>query len=427
NTMAEQNVPAQPPIRTDEQIVPRSQWLTIGKSNLLIVSVIRVFFVYQLWRAILFLAQPVLDGKDFWQADLQMPLNICRWESLTQSKSEEPKEKVELLPSPLWTNDNSDPDNRKPIQQSSYYQVSENGSGETRKPLMKVQDATCNKGATPKNPTNTPHHQQESIPQRKDDDLDLDLAKKLSLEAHQEKGEEEGSVSEATPKLHEVVGKGKAVVSEEQVAHSLIDLSKKKRTTDRFILKDWNVKTEAAALKVDKNQDELDTGLISIAVFTGHSYHINARKATKTNHHISSLTSLIHRPSVKSGKMEQGGLKFYREYSVLCLAPSLSRIKNPERDEEIINQKTRKKNHKRKHECDDDEDDDDVKALQLGSKGSLTHSEAGVDSSLHRLDPNQKFEHNLQMTFQSRAEGNDSDMETLTTLTFPRVGPLYVV
>ncbi|GJW59433.1 hypothetical protein Tco_0108768 [Tanacetum coccineum] len=33
--MAEQNVPTQPPTRTDEQIVPRSQWLTIGKSNLL--------------------------------------------------------------------------------------------------------------------------------------------------------------------------------------------------------------------------------------------------------------------------------------------------------------------------------------------------------------------------------------------------------
>ncbi|GJZ74940.1 hypothetical protein Tco_0639405 [Tanacetum coccineum] len=35
NSMAEQNVPTQPPTRTDEQIVPRSQWLTIGKSNLL--------------------------------------------------------------------------------------------------------------------------------------------------------------------------------------------------------------------------------------------------------------------------------------------------------------------------------------------------------------------------------------------------------
>ncbi|GJX74671.1 putative ribonuclease H-like domain-containing protein [Tanacetum coccineum] len=35
NTMAEQNVPTQAPARTDEQIVPRSQWLQFGKSNIL--------------------------------------------------------------------------------------------------------------------------------------------------------------------------------------------------------------------------------------------------------------------------------------------------------------------------------------------------------------------------------------------------------
>ncbi|GJX81188.1 hypothetical protein Tco_0329337 [Tanacetum coccineum] len=110
--------------------------------------------------------------------------------------------------------------------------------------------------------------QQESNPQEEGNDPDLELAKKLSLETHQEKGEGEGDdadleraiklsldpafqpqgrapvrgvtirdpVSETTPKLHEVVGKGKAVVTEEQVAHSLVDLSKKKRTTDQFVL-----------------------------------------------------------------------------------------------------------------------------------------------------------------------------------------------
>ncbi|GJR53184.1 hypothetical protein Tco_1403705 [Tanacetum coccineum] len=110
--------------------------------------------------------------------------------------------------------------------------------------------------------------QQESIHQEEGNDPDLELAKKMSLEAHQEKGEGEGDdadleraiklsldpaflpqgrapvggvtirdpVSETTSKLHEVVGKGKAIVTEEQVAHSLIDLSKKKRTTDQFIL-----------------------------------------------------------------------------------------------------------------------------------------------------------------------------------------------
>ncbi|GJX30495.1 hypothetical protein Tco_0238574 [Tanacetum coccineum] len=110
--------------------------------------------------------------------------------------------------------------------------------------------------------------QQEPVPQGEGDDPALELAKKMSLDAHQEKGEGEGAdadieraiklsldpsflpqgqapvggvairdpVSETTPKLPEVVGKGKAIVTEEQVAHSLIDLSKKKRTTDQFIL-----------------------------------------------------------------------------------------------------------------------------------------------------------------------------------------------
>ncbi|GJU42102.1 hypothetical protein Tco_1195059 [Tanacetum coccineum] len=110
--------------------------------------------------------------------------------------------------------------------------------------------------------------QQESIPHEEGNDPDLELAKKLSLETPQEKGEGEGDdadleraiklsldpaflpqgrapvggvtirdpVSETTSKLHEVVGKGKAIVTEEQVAHSLINLSKKKRSTDQFIL-----------------------------------------------------------------------------------------------------------------------------------------------------------------------------------------------
>ncbi|GJS95786.1 retrovirus-related pol polyprotein from transposon TNT 1-94, partial [Tanacetum coccineum] len=182
------------------------------------------------------------------------------------------------IPDPLIT---------EAIQQSSYYpkylkMVAEN-TKKTPQESASMQPAT--KRATPKKPTTTtpvkqskPAHsptkkpskrklpqkvrkgkptfqlvdeddeaQQESNPQEEGNDPDLELAKKLSLETHQEKGEGEGQapvggvtirdpVSETTPKLHEVVGKGKAVVFEEQVAHSLIDRSKKKRTTDQFIL-----------------------------------------------------------------------------------------------------------------------------------------------------------------------------------------------
>ncbi|GJR29167.1 hypothetical protein Tco_1105399 [Tanacetum coccineum] len=265
------------------------------------------------------------------------------------------------IPDPLIT---------EAIQQSSYYpkylkMVDEN-TKKTPKESASVQPAT--KRATPKKPTTTTpvkqskpalpptkkpskrklpqkvrrgkptfklvdeddDAQQESNPQEEGNDPELELAKKLSLEAHQEKGGEEGNdadleraiklsldpallpqsrapvggvtirdpVSEASPKLHEVVGKGKAIVTEEQVAHSLIDMSKKKRTTDQFILvrrdqtppdsttgpssqpdDDTSEKvihessstsdsertkseTEAAAPKGDKDQDEVDTSIV---------------------------------------------------------------------------------------------------------------------------------------------------------------------
>ncbi|GJW33609.1 hypothetical protein Tco_0053641 [Tanacetum coccineum] len=126
---------------------------------------------------------------------------------------------------------------------------------------------------TPVKPTKPPSSKQPKSPtkkpsKRESDDPALELAKKMSLDTHQEQEEGEGAdadieraiklsldpsfllqgqahiggiairdlVSETTLKLPKVVGKGKAIITEEQVAHSLIDLSKKKRTTDQFIL-----------------------------------------------------------------------------------------------------------------------------------------------------------------------------------------------
>ncbi|GJY89593.1 hypothetical protein Tco_0504789 [Tanacetum coccineum] len=418
NTMAEQNVPNQPPTRTDEQIVPRSQWLTIGKSNILFKHSLpqQICQVDEQWfdlsadllRKTLAIT-PVNPTHPFelppsgntvidfvnelaypeperllavtnpdtqfckccggLSLKLMLIMQSCYGKSLLKgsrlffshkashkASMKNPKKKVTPLLIPygrfskviiyyLASNNNihrcpdstvhhtgddytlgnlkfvpkgesvevfgmaiPDPLITEAIQQSSYYpkylkMVAEN-TKKTPQESASVQPAT--KRATPKKPTTTTpvkqskpappptkkpskrklpqkvrkgkptfqlvdeddEAQQESIPQEEDDDPDLDLAKKLSLEAHQEKGEEEGNdadleraiklsldpaflpqgrapvggvtirdpVSETTSKLHEVVGKGKAVVTEEQVAHSLIDLSKKKRTTDQFIL-----------------------------------------------------------------------------------------------------------------------------------------------------------------------------------------------
>ncbi|GJT76154.1 hypothetical protein Tco_1042879 [Tanacetum coccineum] len=194
-----------------------------------------------------------------------------------------------------------------------------------------VQPAT--KRATPKKPTTTTPVKQpkpappptkkpskRKLPQKVrkgkptfqliDEDADLERAIKLSLDpAFLPQGRApvggvtiRDPVSETTSKLHEVVGKGKAVVTEEQVAHSLIDLSKKKRTTDQFILArrdqtppdsttgpssqpddDTSEKvihessstsdsertkseTEAAAPKGDKDQDEVDMSTVTSGV-----------------------------------------------------------------------------------------------------------------------------------------------------------------
>ncbi|GJZ89093.1 hypothetical protein Tco_0660875 [Tanacetum coccineum] len=370
NTMAEQNVPNQPPTRTDEQIVPRSQWLTIGKSNLLfnaqkiqknpifrisvdilsntnffqaftasanvpaiylqqfwntmkynektgvyscqvdeqwfdlsadllrkalaitpvipaqpfelppsgntvidfvnelgypepveIVSNIRVNYVYQPWRAILTLINQCLTGKTsgklLWEEFTQGIQTFFSHKASHKASLKDPQKKV----TPLLI----------PYGQFSkviiYYLESNNNIH--RRPDSTVHHTRDdfilgNLKFVPKDD----EAQQESIPQEEGDDPDLELAKKMSLEAHQEKGEGEGAdadmeraiklsldpaflpqgrapvggvtirdpVSETTPKLPEVVGKGKAIVTEEQVAHSLIDLSKKKRTTDQFIL-----------------------------------------------------------------------------------------------------------------------------------------------------------------------------------------------
>ncbi|GKE89687.1 hypothetical protein Tco_1567162, partial [Tanacetum coccineum] len=143
-----------------------------------------------------------------------------------------------------------------------------------------------------------------------DTDADLEKAIKLSLDlAFLPQGRAPvggvtimDPVSETTPKLPKVMGKGKAIVTEEQVAHSLIDLSKKKRTTDQFILvrrdqdphdsttgpssqpKDdtsekmihessstsdserTKSETKVAAPKGDKDQDEVDSSTVTPGV-----------------------------------------------------------------------------------------------------------------------------------------------------------------
>ncbi|GJY09097.1 hypothetical protein Tco_0377282 [Tanacetum coccineum] len=69
--MAEQNVPTQPPTRTDEQIVPRSQWLIIGKSNLL-------FNAQKIQKNPIFqISVDILSNTNFFQAVLPQQVSLA--------------------------------------------------------------------------------------------------------------------------------------------------------------------------------------------------------------------------------------------------------------------------------------------------------------------------------------------------------------
>ncbi|GJY12798.1 integrase, catalytic region, zinc finger, CCHC-type containing protein [Tanacetum coccineum] len=320
NTMAEQNVPAQPPTRTDEQIVPRSQWLTIGKSNLLfnaqkiqknpifqisvdeqwfdlsadllrkalaitpvipahpfelppsgntvidfvnelgypepveIVSNIRVNYVYQPWRAILSLINQCLTGKTSGR---------CKPRHHNNNIHRRPESAVH------HTGDDFILGNLKFVPK------------EKGKPL-----STCDEDV---------EAQQDSILKMKVMILRSRKAKKMSLEAHQEKGEGEGDdadleraiklsldpaflpqgrapvggvtirdpVSETTSKLHEVVGKGKAVVTKEQVAQFPDRFCHRKKRTTASVL---SFESEIAAPKGDKDQGEVDSSTVTSGV-----------------------------------------------------------------------------------------------------------------------------------------------------------------
>ncbi|GJU89961.1 retrovirus-related pol polyprotein from transposon TNT 1-94 [Tanacetum coccineum] len=318
NSMAEQNVPAQPLNRTEERCntnffqaftasanVPAiylqqfwktmsynektgvyscqvdEQWFDLSadllRKALAITPVHSSPIEYLVW-AILSLLNQCLTGKTsgsdkprhpvlqmLWGIVTQTNVDHAEliWEEFTQgiqtffshkastSQSKDPKKKSKLSPHTLWTG----------------FQSAESNNGKNPSRIASVQPA---KGVHQKLHPSTPVKQTKPAPSptkkpskrklpqkirkgkptfqlvdeedeaRQDDDPDLDLAE-LSWNSSRKGRRRRDPVSEVTPKLHEVVGKGKAVVTEEQ------------ERTDS-----GNRESAFFALKVTKIYDEVD-------------------------------------------------------------------------------------------------------------------------------------------------------------------------
>ncbi|GJW88646.1 hypothetical protein Tco_0163986 [Tanacetum coccineum] len=349
NTMAEQNVPAQSPTRTDEHILPRYAWLQIGKSNLLFdAQTIQKNPIFQIsvdilhntnfFRAFSASASvPTIYIQQFWNTmryDEKTGVYSCQvdeqWFNLSADLLRkalditpvDPAHPFELPPTGdtvidfvnqcLTGNTSGSDKPRHPVLQMLWgiviktnidhaellweeftqgiqtffsHKASHKASlkdpnkkavpllipyGWFTKMIIYYLGSTSNVHRRPESPRHLPGDDfllgnLKFIPKGETDDVFDGNSQTLNTEAIQQssyylkileygckitkKTPQDSSirerVAEEIQRLPDVEGKGKAIVTEEQAAHSLIDLSKKKKSG-----------TEATAPKVDKEQGE---------------------------------------------------------------------------------------------------------------------------------------------------------------------------
>ncbi|GJQ90801.1 retrovirus-related pol polyprotein from transposon TNT 1-94 [Tanacetum coccineum] len=467
-----------------------------------IVSNIRVNYVYQPWRAILTLINQCLTGKTsgklLWEEFTQGIQTFFSHNKASQKDSLKNPKKSNSSPHSYGTFSQGDNlhlasnnnIHRQPLicfhhtGDDFILEISSCPVMNTKKTLKKCSVQPATKRATPKKPTTTTpvkqskpapaptkkpskrklpqkvrkgkptfqlvdeddEAQHESIPQEEGDDPDLELAKKMSLEAHQEKGEREGDDADMERAIKLSLdpaflpqGKGKAVVTEEQVAHSLIDLSKKKRTTDQFILvrrdqtphdsttgpssqpeDDTSEKvihessstsdserteseTEAAAPKGDKDQDEVDTSTVTSRVSIPISDPEKAYEALagpdpkpmkedQTGSDSGKLHTTQSNYAVITGHNSPINTEAYQHSPHLSRVHSIHRLQlrvailEQEISDKMKMSMERKiadkvKDHKRKHDSDDDEDDDDDEGPSAGSNQGRSTKRRRSDSA----------------------------------------------
>ncbi|GJZ09603.1 hypothetical protein Tco_0543886 [Tanacetum coccineum] len=101
--------------------------------------------------------------------------------------------------------------------------------------------------------------QQESVPQEEGDDPDLELAKKMSSEAHQEKGEGEGDDDDMERAIK--LSLDPAFLPQDDTSEKVIHESSSTSDSERT-----ESETESAAPKCDKDQDEVDMSTVSSGV-----------------------------------------------------------------------------------------------------------------------------------------------------------------
>ncbi|GJW44760.1 hypothetical protein Tco_0073559 [Tanacetum coccineum] len=142
------------------------------------------------WRAILTLINQCLTGKTSGGDKPRHPVLQMLWGIVTQTNVDHAELLWEEFTQGIQTFF-SHKGNQKP-----YLEMVAKNTKKTPQDSASKQPEPATKRAPPKKPTTTTPYdeaQQEPVPQGEGDDPALELAKKMSLDAHQEKGEGEGA------------------------------------------------------------------------------------------------------------------------------------------------------------------------------------------------------------------------------------------
>ncbi|GJU35231.1 hypothetical protein Tco_1183585 [Tanacetum coccineum] len=385
NTMAEQNVPAQPPTRTDEQIVPRSQCIRVN----ICVSTLEGNSIVAQNSASERLLQ---DKPDTSSANA---MGIVTQTKVRSCRTEYGKE---------FTKGYRTFFSHKAKPQSQSERTQRRKKLESGKPAFQLVDEDRWKST-------------RIYSSREDDDPDLDLD--LESQGRAPVGGSGRSwipVSEATPKLHEVVGKeGRCVI--------ILLLT----------FDNWTSSQPDDDTSENRDHESLFHHVSSSKPSLLVTPHQSTRKLQQSSH--LSLKSLHYRLSAKSGRLEKD------KYSVL---PGPESVKNQESEKspkEIINPKRNRVlssgNMNKIKVCKQEILPTTVipcflwKLLEqmkmpwykeLQNKITDTR-EAGVDSSMHRSDPESEHSEQSSDDISKQDEGNDSDMEDTDNASHPWWSP----
>ncbi|GJX42201.1 hypothetical protein Tco_0257191 [Tanacetum coccineum] len=438
NTMAEQNVPAQPPTRTDEQIVPRSQWLTIGKSNLL-------FNAQKIQKNPIFqISVDILSNTNSFQA-IPLPhanVHISTCNILEDNVDNNEKTGVSHE---LWECNSRSPDNKKHFRQSSYYpkymkMVAAN-TKKTPQESASMQPAT--KRATPKKPTTTtPVKQTNRSPSVKETFkrsfhrnkmmiLNHELAKKLILETPQEKEkEEEVSSSKAvsywssSTKQHEATNNHHIspeitpfIALQLRVARSEQEMYEVLERHTANLIEKYSVlpgpesiqnqeseKSPKEIIKAKKEQEDVETRV--------HLLHqVSTDKVDLEEFDLKSAL-FSHMNKKKSANKNTTNYRLYHALMEALIADEDAMDYEPkfgQRNQGFC-EALASKQHPTLHPA-------------LTSTGwQITDTrDAGADSSMHRSDPESEHSEQSSDDISKQDEGNDSDMEDTDNAHIPKV------